>query len=74
VMHIREVLWVPMIPTHEADIIRIFSAMIAPLNLDDDVEPEPLAEEPLLPRPLRPLRPRSSPPLPLPPLADMVLE
>jgi hypothetical protein len=24
-MHIREVLWVPMIPTHEADIIRIFS-------------------------------------------------
>jgi hypothetical protein len=25
-MHIREVLWVPMIPTHEADIIRIFSS------------------------------------------------
>jgi hypothetical protein len=24
-MHIREVLWVPMIHTHEADIIRIFS-------------------------------------------------
>jgi hypothetical protein len=33
VMHIREVLWVPMIHTHEADIIRIFSLVEVSANL-----------------------------------------